>query len=439
MVGQKKMASEKQKIAIIGAGFTGLSAALELISKGCLVTIFEKEASPGGLAIGFKEKDWDWPLEKHYHHIFTSDKEIINLASEVGVKIIFKRPKTTIYLKGGSWQLDSPISLLTFPHLSILNRLRTGVVLAYLRILPFWKILEGETAVEFLKKSMGENAWKTLWEPLFKGKFGSFFDQIPASWFWSRIKKRSASLGYPDGGFETLALKVAQRVQNLKGKFLYQTGVVSIEKKGDQFSITTDTNKSITFDQVISTLPTPLFIQTVKGLPRDYIESLTPLKGLGAVNLVLILKEQFLKDQTYWLNVNDLTVPFLAVVEHTNFIDHKNYDGKRLVYVGNYLPPDHHYFDKTERDLIKEFSPYLKKINHEFNEGWIEKAYLFKAKFAQPIIPLNYSKILPKLKTPFKGLYLANIQQVYPWDRGTNYAVELGKRVAKLVLKIRHD
>src|SRR3989344_1461410 len=220
MVGQKKMASEKQKIAIIGAGFTGLSAALELISKGCLVTIFEKEASPGGLAIGFKEKDWDWPLEKHYHHIFTSDKEIINLASEVGVKIIFKRPKTTIYLKGGSWQLDSPISLLTFPHLSI---------------------LEGETAVEFLKKSMGENAWKTLWEPLFKGKFGSFFDQIPASWFWSRIKKRSASLGYPDGGFETLALKVAQRVQNLKGKFLYQTGVVSIEKKGDQFSITTDT------------------------------------------------------------------------------------------------------------------------------------------------------------------------------------------------------
>lgn len=59
------------KIAIIGAGFTGLSAAYQLLKQGHKVTIFEKDSQPGGLAVGYQEKKWDWTLEKHYHYWFT--------------------------------------------------------------------------------------------------------------------------------------------------------------------------------------------------------------------------------------------------------------------------------------------------------------------------------------------------------------------------------
>ena len=70
------------RIGIIGAGFTGLSAGYNLLEKGHEVQIFEKDSAPGGLALGFQEKEWDWTLEKHYHHWFTNDKFVLNLAKK---------------------------------------------------------------------------------------------------------------------------------------------------------------------------------------------------------------------------------------------------------------------------------------------------------------------------------------------------------------------
>ena len=146
------------------------------------------------------------------------------------------------------------------------------------------------------------------------------------------------------------------------------------------------------------------------------------------------LKKQFLKDGTYWLNVND-KMPFLIIAEHTNFMDKKYYAGERLVYVGNYLDHSHKYYNYTEKQLLDEFMPYLQKINPEFKKSWVRKAYLFKAYFAQPIIPLNYSKIMPSFETPIAGIYLANLQQTNPYDRGTEYAVANGEKVAEMVLE----
>ncbi len=200
--------------------------------------------------------------------------------------------------------------------------------------------------------------------------------------------------------------------------------------------LTVKTNgKRFKFDKVICTLASPIFVKITKDLPKKYINNLSRLKGIGAVNLVLSIKQQFLEGGEYWLSINELDFPFLAVVEHTNYMDKINYGGERILYLGNYLEHSHPYFQAKAEDLVKEFMPFLQKINPSFNKSQINRAYLFKTPFAQPIIPLNYSKILPSLETPIKGLYLANIQQVYPWDRGTNYAVELGEKVAELVVK----
>ena len=122
----------------------------------------------------------------------------------------------------------------------------------------------------------------------------------------------------------------------------------------------------------------------------------------------------------------------MAIVEHTNFMDKKNYNNEHLLYLGNYREPNDLYFSINKDEMLKLFDSYLKKINPNYSKNIIGYE-LFKAPFAQPIIPINYSKILPSFITPLKNVYLANIEQVYPWDRGTNYAVELGIKVANLI------
>jgi len=423
------------KIAIVGAGFTGLSAAFELSKNGHEVVIFEKDSNPGGLAIGFKEKTWDWSLEKHYHHWFSNDDKVINLAKKIGYEILKRRPKTSIYIEGKIYQLDSPLHVLTFPKLPLIDRVRMAAVLGFLKLDPFWKPLEKLKAEDFLLKTMGKNAYKKIWEPQLKNKFGDYAKDISLAWFWARIKKRTPSLVYPSGGFLKFAQALVKECEKKGGKFCFNTEVQKI-KSNKQVSVKYKMvhNKwSIeNFDAVIVTLPSFFFAKITPDLPKEYNDKLLKLKGLGAINLVLRLKKQFLKDGTYWLSICDTKSPIMAIVEHTNFMDKKNYNNEHIVYLGNYLPLDHEYMKMGKDELLKIFDPWLKKINPDYQSSIINYE-LFKVPFAQPIIPVNYSKIVPPFETPLPNVYLANIQQVYPWDRGTNYAVELGQKIAKLI------
>ena len=423
------------KVAIIGAGFGGLATAYYLSKVGVDLTVFESNDRPGGLAVGFKEDKWKWPLEKYYHHWFTSDLAVMKLAEEIGQEFIFTRPKTSTFIDGKIFQLDTPLSLMLFNKLSVLDRLRTGAILAYLKITPYFSSLEKITARDFIIEFMGSKSWEVIWEPLFEKKFSRFADKIPASWFWARIKKRSAALGYPKGGFLMFAQRIIGMIQKNKGKVLYKTKVTSLSSNNNskKLLLTTDREK-FEFDKVVCTLPFSTFVKITKGLSKEYIDELLDLKSIGAINLVLSLNRRFLEDGTYWLNINAKHFPFLAVVEHTNFIDKKNYNNEYLVYVANYLPHNHDYYQKDAISLLKEFYPFLKMVNTNFDKSWINSIFLFKAPSAQPIIPLNYSRRLPTFETPIKGLYLCNMQQVYPWDRGTNYAVENAEKVVKLII-----
>lgn len=423
------------KIAILGAGITGLTAAYCLTKKGCKVTVFEKEPIPGGLASGFKNKNWEWPIERFYHHFFTSDKETINLIRELeqGKNLLFPTPLTATYYQGQIYQLDSPFSLLKFPYLSLGEKIRTGVVIAYLKLLSNYQPLEQTTAEKWLKKKMGEESFKILWQPLLAGKFSDFAPQVSAAWFWARIKKRSRSLGYIKGGFQTLTDRLVEKIEENGGKILLNTEVQKIKTHNSRFIIHPPTGEAgdSLFDVVISTLPTPIFLNIAPFLPEDYRNRLSQIPHLWAQTLVLELKRPFL-EKVYWLNINDTSFPFLAVVEHTNFISRSNYNNHSILYIGNYLPNGHPYLKKTRGEILKIFCPYLKKINPDFNYKLSIINYkLFSAPYAQSVITVGYRP--PELQTPAQNLYLANLDCVYPWDRGINYAIELGNKVAKLV------
>lgn len=425
--------SKKIKVGIVGAGFTGLATGYYLSKRGFDVSIFEAGKNPGGLAIGFKRKSWKWTLEEHYHHLFLTDKSILKLAKEVGHEILIKRPKTSSFYKDDISQIDSPMSLLKFRHISIISRIRTGIVIFVLKVSPFLNLFEKVEAYKFVKRTMGNESWKVIWGPLLTKKFGRNAKVIPASWFWARIKTRTSKLAYPKGGFLKLAEKIVSRISKNGGKVYFGYNVLEIKssKKG-KFIVTTNKG-DYEMDKVVCTLPSYLLSKIIKGLPKSYFNNMLKRRGLGAINLVLCLKESYFMDDTYWLNINDYEPPFLCIVEHTNFMNGKNYNGEKIVYVGKYLEKDDPLFSKSSDEVLEIYLPYLKKISPKFSKKKIKAKYLHKAVFAQPVITKNYSKKVLPLETPIKGLYIANIEQVYPWDRGTNYAVQLGEAVSHLV------
>lgn len=429
------MISYSMRIGIIGAGFTGLTAALKLQEYGHNVYIFEKESIAGGLAIGFKQKNWEWPLEKHYHHIFTSDSAIKNLSEKIHHSFQFYRPNTSSLIDNEILQLDSPTKLLLFPKLTIQERLQMGLVLGYLRYIANWENLEQYKAHEWLKKHMGEKGYAMLWEPLLRAKFGTDYTEISLAWFWARIKARSTELGYPHKGFQSFADTLATKVVKKEGIIEYNCSVTKLEKKNDEYLLTIlkdGTKTQENFDNILVTVPNILFASIAPELPEAYKKQLRNFKIIGAVNMVMELSKPLLPHNVYWLSICEKEYPFLAVVEHTNFINKTHYGNNYIVYVGNYLPHGHRYFSLSKEALLNEYDPYLQKINPDYQK-YLLNTFVFHAPFAQPIVTQNFSKKILPFKTPLQGVYLANMQQVYPWDRGTNFAVETGEKVANVI------
>ncbi|NWF68662.1 MAG: NAD(P)/FAD-dependent oxidoreductase [Chloroflexi bacterium] len=429
-------------IGIIGAGAAGMAAAWDLVRAGHQVTLFEAGAEVGGLAAGFRDEQWDWSLEKFYHHWFEGDQEVLDLIAEIGHsdKLVFPRPKTSYWLDGKIYRSEISLSALQLP-LSPLAKIRLGLFGAYLKLTPYWKPLEQITAHEWLQRYMGREVYEKLWKPLFIGKFSDYYDKINMAWFWARIHKRSLRLGNFQGGFQAFLEALAQAITAKGAVIQLNTPVEQISSENGT-PVLTVKGERCEFDRVISTLSPALMLRLTSGLAATpYGRQLADLRSIGAVCVVLALKHSLLTDGTYWLNLPATSpdkratrFPFLALVEHTNFIDKAHYGGDTLVYCGDYVPVDHEYFKMSDDELVQRFSSVLPEFNPQFAPQWIRKAWVFRAPYAQPVPGVNHSEKIVPLQTPLPNLYWASMSQVYPWDRGTNYAVEIGRRVAKLVL-----
>jgi len=426
------------KIGIIGGGFAGLGTAYYLKKylgdfKENEVTILEYGDSLGGLASGIKTKEWEWPVDRFIHHWFTNDKYALGIAKEIGMedKLIIKDTKSYCYYKGKFAELDSPVSLIKFPFIPLFDRIRTGITMGILKIDNNYARYENETSFSFIRRMMGEKSFKVIWEPLFLGKFGDYADKVNAAWFWARVNPRTKDLAYIEGGFQGFANKIGEVIEEAGGNIQLNVRISKIEKKKDKFQVSLG-KKKLEFDHLVLAVPLPVALQ-LYNFPKEYKEKISPLKSIGAQYFVLELEKPFLSEDIYWLNVNEKDFPFMMVAEHTNFIDKKHYDNKHIVWVGKYLDYDHPLWKLPEKELLEEIIPYLKKINPKFEKSWIKRSFFSRAKNCQPILPLGYSKKIPGIKTPVENLYIANMNHVYPFDRGTNQALEVGMKAAKII------
>ena len=431
------------RIGIIGAGATGLAAAWDFARAGHRVEIYEAADRVGGLAAGFKDERWDWTLEKFYHHWFANDYEILKLADEMGVRdqIIFPRPKTSYWVDGEIVRSEISPSALLLP-LSPLATLRMGLAGLFVKLSPRWQPFEGITADAWMRRWMGREAYDKFFKPLLIGKFAEQYDQVPMSFMWARIVKRTLKLGTYIGGFQAFLDDLARQLEQRGVTIHLSVPVRGVAIRGDRPTLIAGGGEE-RVDRLLSTTSPQLMLRLTEGLATtDYGRQLSALKSIGGLCVVLALRKPLMPDDTYWLNLPATTAdksrsafPFLALVEHTNYLSSEHYGGDRIVYCGDYAPADHEYFSLGESELVERFLPALKTINPRFKRDWIRKWWVWRAPYAQPVPELHHSRRIPAIETPLPGLFWASMSQVYPWDRGTNYAVEIGRRAAALAMR----
>jgi protoporphyrinogen oxidase len=432
------------RIGIVGGGYAGLTAAYELQKQGYAVTVLEKYGTWGGQAatlplLGTR-------IEYFYHHLFGSDTHILGLMDELGIgdRLRWIESKVGFFYDGQIYDFVTPFDLLRFKPLNLVNRIKLGLMYLYLQRVDDWQKLEQITARDWILRTMGQEIYDKVWGPLLRGKFGELADQVSMTWLWGKIKVRGSSrqgatakekLAYPLGSFQIITQALVDRLEAGGADMRLNQEVLELTTAADDPQRVTGVvtkKETIPFDVVVVTAPGYAFLEMAPpSLDDDYAALLRSVRYQAAVVLLLASKQSL--SRIYWMNIADRTMPYVAVIEHTNYVPPSEYQGRHLIYVSNYVERDDPRYSMRASELFDLYLPHLRKINPKFDKEWIEKKIVLRAEAGQPVITCNYSERIPDHRTPLQGLYLANTLQIYPEDRGTNYSVRLGKTISRIV------
>jgi protoporphyrinogen oxidase len=437
------MNGSPQTIGIIGGGVAGLTAAYRLLQKGHRIHLFEAGPQLGGLVRTFEIGGET--IECFYHHVFTTDTAVVRLIGELGLdERLTWRPSTVgIFYEDRIYPFVTPMDLLRFSPVGIIDRVRLGLMGLYLRRQGDGSRYEGVTAKEWIRRFAGQRNLDVVWGPLLRGKFGDLDDQLVMTWLWNKIHLRFASrgagpsqkevLGYLLGSFGAWIDALIDRVRELGGELEANRAVEGIVPDDGRVRLELGGEKrtAFTFDAVIATVASKIFQRIAPPLPDAYAAKLESVPYQDALCLVLTLKQPL--SNTYWLNVNDRSMPFLAIIEHTNFIEPERYGGQHVVYVSNYLDKQSPLLKMNTDEICELYLPHLKRVNPAFEDSWISERWLYHGPDAQPVFTVGASSRVPEHRTPVPSLYLANMSQIYPQDRGQNYSILLGETIADTV------
>ncbi len=429
-------------VAVIGGGVAGMAAAYRLVQRGHRVALYEASPFLGGLVRTFDVGGGR--LESFYHHLFSTDTTVVRLIEELGLGDLmeWRDSRVGFYHGGRLYDFVTPLDLLRFTPVPPIDRVRMGLAALYLRRQKDGRRYESVTAAEWVRRYMGKGAYDAVWGPLLRGKFGDAYDQLAMVWLWNKIHLRFASrkggpvqreqLGYLRGSFGVYIDELERRLRESELAEVHTGRAVRevIVEEGRARGLLLDDGQRTEFDAVIACVPANVFQKLAPQLPGDYADKLTGVRWQWALCYLMALKRPL--SDIYWLNISDDEIPFLAVIEHTNFIEPERYGGYHVVYLSNYLHPEHPYLQMGIDEIEREYLPHLSKINPEFSPDWIAERWLFQGPYAQPIVTTGYREKIPDHRTPIPGLYLATMSQIYPEDRGQNYSIEMGERVAAL-------
>ena len=424
-----------KKIGIVGAGVMGLSSAYHLLKKGHSVDIYESSDEPGGMAAHF---DFDGQsIERFYHFICKTDFDTFELMEDLNILDELKWKETSMgYFmnnKVNNW--GDPISLMLFPGISLLIKIRYGLLAFISTKIKNWDSLENVSAEKWLKKWVGIKAYDVLWKNLMELKFHKYSKDISAKWLWTRIKRTGSSrkslfqeeLGYINGGSETLVMALVEEIKRMGGNIFYNSPPQKLLSLNGSVKGLKVSDQDIEYDKVISTIPTPYLESFIDCLNVQEMDSYKSIKNIGVVCVLFKLSRNV--TEHFWLNISDDSIQIPGIIEFSNLRDLEN----NIIYIPYYMPSENVKFQNSDTDFIKESMGYIKKINPQISDADIMSTYVGRLKHAQPICEVGFENKLPDIKTSINGLFIADTCFYYPEDRGVSESVKMGKNLSRMI------
>ncbi len=425
-------------VAIIGAGITGLTAAFELSRRGFVVDVYEAASTIGG-ELGVIEVNGE-PVERYYHHLFRGDSEIIGLLGQLGIDHLleWRSPPMGFYSDGRLFNFTTPIDLLRFKPLPLLDRLRMAFSTVYLQRIRNYTRFEDVRASDYLPRITGRQAFETIWRPLLMAKFGEQWGEISMAWFWGRVHVRFQSrsrsglreeLGYIRGSFARISQALADHVSDHGGRIFPKMPVEAIVQHEGSATGIRVAGEERAYNHVIGTVGLPI-LRRLLG-PGQISDSYGAIDYRAA--LVMLMRLDRPSGDRYWTNIGDPEPPFAGLIEHTNFIPPERYGGAHLLYVSNYVRPDDRLFKLTDDELFDEYVPHIARILPGFNPEAVIERWVSRDPVAQPVITAGYQRRIPPFRSEVPRFYVCNTSQIYPEDRGTNYNVRIARQVVRCI------
>lgn len=427
---------KENSLTIIGGGITGLAAAYIAAKQKVKVRVIEGEKNFGGLLNTFEIGGTR--LEFFYHHFFTHDMEIHWLIKELGIedKLIYKKTTMGTFRNGKLYPFNGIIDLLKFSPIDFIGKIKWGLSSLYLGKLAKWEKYENVTALEWFYKNAGKSATNSLWKPMLDIKFGPYSNKIPLSWMIGRLRQRLNSrksgderLGYLEGGLDTLLQALLSKLKELGVELVNEAPVTSLNFDSN--------NKLQSIETAKGQFSDSRFLFTIQGtiisnlLPQNSLtqKKYASIEYFGAVCVILEIKQKL--SDIYWINVADPGYNFGGIIEHTNFINPENYNGKHITYLSRYFDLKDPLFRATDDEIKQKMIPQLKSIFPNFNTQDIDKVYVFRTSSAATVCDLEFSKKIPNCETEFEGLFVANMAHLYPDERSVNNSIRVAAEACK--------
>ena len=423
------------RVAIIGAGAMGLAAAYHATKAGHQVEVFEREGVPGGMAAHFDFGGFS--LERYYHFVCKTDEPTFELMRELGIgdKMRWVPTSMGFFNDGRLHDWGNPVALLRFPGISLLQKLRYGLMMFLSVRRRAAGKLEHMSAKDWIESWCGAQGYARLWKPLFDLKFYEFADNISAAWIWARIKRLGSSrrslmqeeLGYIEGGTATLVNALVGAIETFGGKIRLRAQVVEITSTGGHVTGVLSEGVHEAFDAVISTIPAPLVTGTIPTLPDDYKTFFNSIDNIGVACLVFKLKSSVTRH--FWVNITDPRIAIPGFVEFSNLRPAP----ETIVFVPYYMPITNSKWAYADDQLVSEAFGYLKMINPRLTNADLVDSKVARLRYAQPICPPGFAARVPPVRTPIKGLQIADTCFYYPEDRGIAESVRYGRLMARAI------
>jgi protoporphyrinogen oxidase len=433
-------------IDIVGAGILGLALGYDLIKRGVGVRIWERGNELGGLMgrTRFSELG-DVEVDRYYHAILNSDQTLMGLFEELGLMSELRMVSTKMgfYHDGEIYPMSTPIDFMRFPPLSMLDRARLALTILAARRVKDWRALEQEPVLDWLTRLGGKGTVEHIWKPLLRAKFDRAYDDVPATYIWSRLvrvtsthNKTSAKeqMCFLTGGYNMLIQALAQAITARGGTITMGAAVEQVRVADGRVVGLRLASGDVDSEGAILTLQTPI---ARRLLPPEAAEVAGRWSGLenylGIVCMLLALRRAL--TPYYTLNVTDERIPFTGVIETTTLIDRQYTGGYHLVYLPKYVTPDSEYARMDNEQIQQVFFKYLRQMFPDLKESDIAGVRIGRERYVEPLHPVGKTDLIPPIVSDIAGLYLVNSAQIYPQLTNGEAAVGYARKAAAEIVQ----